>query len=82
MDPATKFTDVQKFATPKIITLAGPSGFVYTLYKSNGERVENRGLNGDSAWMTDRSAKNAKGQTMYRVSTDEWLVAGEGFSIN
>lgn len=81
-DPATSFTDVQKFETPKVITLDGPTGFVYTLYTSKGVAKSDRGLGGESAWLADRSAKNAKGQTVYRVSTDEWVIAGTGVHVN
>lgn len=54
---------------------------VYTLFLTNGKQAT-RGLSGDTLWATDKTAKNAEGKTMYRVSTDEWLVAGDGVEFN
>ncbi|MQS53414.1 hypothetical protein [Companilactobacillus mishanensis] len=63
------------------ISLAGPDGFVYALFGINGGR-SNRGLAGNSAWFTDKSATDSEGNTFYRVSTDEWVQAGSGVTFN
>ncbi|MFD1472235.1 hypothetical protein [Companilactobacillus mishanensis] len=63
------------------ISLAGPDGFVYALFGINGGR-SNRGLAGNSAWYTDKSATDSEGNTFYRVSTDEWVQAGSGVTFN
>ncbi|MQS89625.1 hypothetical protein [Companilactobacillus mishanensis] len=63
------------------ISLAGPDSFVYALFGINGGR-SNRGLAGNSAWFTDKSATDSEGNTFYRVSTDEWVQAGSGVTFN
>lgn len=63
------------------VTLAGPSGFVYSLYSSTGAKAS-RGLAGDTAWYTDKSATDSSGSTYYRVSTDEWVKADTGVTLN
>ena len=65
----TNITDLPSGST---VSLAGPQGFVYSLYKTDGT-TGNRGLAGDSAWMTDKQATDSNGNTYYRVSTDEWI---------
>lgn len=64
----------------KILTLDGPAGFVYTLFKADGTNAT-RGLAGLTAWQTDRSATDAAGNTYYRVSTDEWVRMGSGVTV-
>jgi hypothetical protein len=73
-------TDIQDLQGRHTVTLAGPAGFVYSLFRTDGSRAT-RGLGGDTAWATDKMAKNSAGQTLYRVSTDEWVVAGEGVTF-
>ncbi|AKP67245.1 hypothetical protein [Companilactobacillus ginsenosidimutans] len=63
------------------VSLDGPEGFVYALFSVNGDR-SNRGLAGLSAWFTDKSATDAQGNTYYRVSTDEWVMASTGVHFN
>ena len=79
-DPETVFTDVQNLETPIVVSLAGPSSFNYYLYNSKGQMVTYRGLGGDSAWLVSKIAKDKDGNKMYRVSTDEWLMAGDGLT--
>ncbi|WP_162253186.1 hypothetical protein, partial [Companilactobacillus versmoldensis] len=63
------------------VNLAGPTGFVYALFSANGSR-SSRGLAGNSAWFTDKSATDAQGNTYYCVSTDEWVKFSNGVSFN
>lgn len=74
----TNITDLPSGST---VSLAGPQGFVYSLYKTDGT-TGNRGLAGDSAWMTDKQATDSNGNTYYRVSTDEWIMQGTGVTFN
>ncbi|WP_125772067.1 hypothetical protein [Companilactobacillus furfuricola] len=62
------------------VDLAGPDGFVYALFSSNGTR-SNRGLAGNTSWYTDKSATDGEGNTYYRVSTDEWIRVSDGVSF-
>lgn len=63
------------------VKLDGPTGFVYALYSQNGTR-SNRGLAGLTSWYTDKSATDNQGNTYYRVSTDEWVRASTGVTLN
>ncbi|MCH4009927.1 hypothetical protein [Companilactobacillus sp.] len=74
----TNVTDLQG---THVVNLAGPEGFVYTLFTLNGGQG-NRGLAGLTSWATDKTAQDANGNTYYRVSTDEWVRAGEGVTFN
>lgn len=65
------YTDV-KALNGKVVT-AGPAGFYYPLYDDNGKMVSDRGVAGETAWYTDKSAVNADGVTVYHVATGEWL---------
>jgi hypothetical protein len=71
-------TDLQGYHAVK---LDGPTGFVYALYSQNGTR-SNRGLAGLTSWYTDKSATDSQGNTYYRVSTDEWVRASTGVTLN
>jgi hypothetical protein len=63
------------------VSLAEPSGFVYSLYGLSGSK-SNRGLAGGTAWYTDKTATDAKGNVYYRVSTDEWVEQSTGVTFN
>ncbi|AKP67791.1 hypothetical protein [Companilactobacillus ginsenosidimutans] len=63
------------------VSLAGPSGFVYTLFSMSGTK-SNRGLAGETAWFTDKTATDANGNLYYRVSTDEWVEASSNVTFN
>lgn len=73
-------TNVTDLPTGSVVSLAGPSGFVYSLYNTNGN-VANRGLAGDSGWIADKQATDANGNVYYRVSTDEWIMQGSGVTL-
>ncbi|KRO00322.1 hypothetical protein [Companilactobacillus kimchiensis] len=55
------------------VTTAGPASFLYLLYSADGKQ-SSRALPGLSAWRTDKKATDANGNTVYRVSTDEWVI--------
>lgn len=74
-------TDIQDLSGYHAVTLAGPSGFVYSLYSSSGAKAS-RGLAGNTSWYTDKTAKDSSGNTYYRVSTDEWVKADTGVTFN
>ncbi|AKP67247.1 hypothetical protein [Companilactobacillus ginsenosidimutans] len=63
-----------------VVSLDGPDGFVYTLFTAAGKQAS-RGLGGNTAWYTNRTANDAAGNTYYRVSTDEWVRAGNGVNF-
>lgn len=70
--PSNGLTNITKLSGYNTVTLAGPSGFVYSLFSAEGKK-SNRGLAGETAWYTDETAQDANGNTYYRVSTDEWV---------
>lgn len=74
-------TNIQELSGYHSVTLAGPSGFVYSLYSSSGSKGS-RGLAGDTSWYTDKTAQDSSGNTYYRVSTDEWVEASTGVTFN
>lgn len=80
-DETTGLTNVTALPAGSTVSLAGPAGFVYSLYGKDGSTAT-RGLAGDSAWSTDQQATDAAGNTYYRVSTDEWIMAGTGVTLN
>lgn len=73
--------NIEDLTGSHVVNLAGPEGFVYTLFNGNGNTA-NRGLAGNSAWVTDKKATDANGNTYYRVSTDEWVRLGTGVTFN
>ncbi|WP_125771940.1 hypothetical protein [Companilactobacillus furfuricola] len=74
-------TNIQNLSGYHSVTLAGPSGFVYSLYLTSGAK-SSRGLAGDTSWYTDKTAQDSAGNTYYRVSTDEWVKADTGVTLN
>lgn len=76
----TALTNVQNLSKKENVYLAGSAKKVFKLYRSNGS-VSNRGLAGNSAWFTDKSAQDAAGNTYYRVSTDEWIKIGANVTV-
>jgi hypothetical protein len=74
-------TSITDLPTGSTVSLAGPAGFVYSLYGVDGS-IGTRGLAGDSAWIADKTAKDANGNVYYRVSTDEWIMQGTGVTLN
>lgn len=73
-------TNVTDLPAGSKITLDGPSGFVYSLFTTDG-KAATRGLAGDSVWITDKKASDSEGNVYYRVSTDEWIKSGSGVSL-
>lgn len=74
-------TNIQNLSGYHSVTLAGPSGFVYSLYLTSGAKGS-RGLAGETSWYTDKTAQDSAGNTYYRVSTDEWVKADTGVTFN
>lgn len=79
--PTNGLSNVTELTGNHTVTLAGPSGFVYSLYSQAGKK-SNRGLAGETGWYTDKTATDANGTTYYRVSTDEWIAASTGVTFN
>lgn len=73
-------TDIQDLQGRHVVSLDGPAGFVYSLFTAEGKRAS-RGLAGLTSWATDKTAKDAEGTVYYRVSTNEWLKAGNGVNF-
>jgi hypothetical protein len=80
-DENTGLTDITDLPSGSTVSLAGPAGFVYSLYGKDGSSAT-RGLAGDSSWATDQQAKDANGNIYYRVSTNEWIMQGSGVTLN
>lgn len=47
----------------------------YTLVNDNNEKIANRALAKNSAWITDQKRVDQNGNTQYRVATGEWIDA-------
>ncbi|WP_125762871.1 hypothetical protein [Companilactobacillus hulinensis] len=62
------------------VSLDGPASFVYRLYTKDGSEAK-RALAGDSSWIVSQTAKDASGNTYYKVSTTEWVVSGTGVNF-
>lgn len=78
---ASGLTDITDLPANSTVSLDGPAGFVYSLFTSDGTAAT-RGLAGLSSWSTDKTAKDAQGNVYYRVSTNEWIQAGSGVTLN
>lgn len=76
----TPLTGITNFTGKEDVLLAGSSKNIYKLFKSDGTQ-SNRSISGDTAWFTDKSAKDVNGNTYYRVSTDEWVEQGTGVQL-
>ncbi|MQS89639.1 hypothetical protein [Companilactobacillus mishanensis] len=63
------------------VNLAGSNNSVYALYSLSGKK-SNRGLAGNTAWFTDKTATDSRGNTYYRVSTDEWIESNSNLTFN
>ncbi|MCH4009298.1 hypothetical protein [Companilactobacillus sp.] len=79
--PTSGLTDVTDLKGYNEITLDGPSSHIYSLISLAGKK-SNRGLAGATDWYTDKSAKDASGNTYYRVSTDEWVQLATGATLS
>jgi hypothetical protein len=73
-------TGITNFTGKEDVLLAGSSKNIYKLFKSDGTQ-SNRSISGNTAWFTDKSAKDVNGNTYYRVSTDEWIEQGTGVQL-
>lgn len=73
--PTSALTDITGLNGYNVITLNGASSQIYPLISVLGKK-SNRGLAGSTDWYTDKSGKDANGDTYYRVSTDEWVKSG------
>jgi len=57
------------------------AGFTYFLYNKDGDQLKTRALSGNTAWKVINTAKDAEGNTYYRVATDEWVMQGNGVNF-
>lgn len=80
-DETTGLTNITELPAGSTVALDGPAGFVYSLFTSDGTAAT-RGLAGATSWATDKQATDAAGNTYYRVSTNEWVKAGSGVTLN
>ena len=72
-------TNIQSLPAGTVVSL-GTKGYVYPLFGEDGTRLE-RGLPGDSEWTADKKATDAEGNTYYRVSSNEWVISGDGVTV-
>ncbi|WP_129045467.1 hypothetical protein [Companilactobacillus metriopterae] len=72
-------TSITDLSGSHVVDLATP-GFVYALYKTDGG-ASTRYVAGGTSWVTDKTGKDAAGNTYYRVSTNEWVMAGNGVTF-
>lgn len=49
----------------------------YTLVNDNGDKITNRALAKNTAWITDQKRVDQNGNTQYRVATGEWIDAND-----
>lgn len=56
--------------------------YVYFLYNKDGKVLTNRSLMPGTAWHVINTAKDAEGNTYYRVATNEWLQQGTGVNYS
>ena len=49
----------------------------YTLVNDNGDKITNRALAKNTAWITDQKRVDQNGTTQYRVATGEWIDAND-----
>ncbi|MQS89626.1 hypothetical protein [Companilactobacillus mishanensis] len=77
----TAMTNITDLQGHHVISLSGSDkDKVYPLYNTNGKKLT-RNLGQDSAWQTDKQATDSEGNTVYRVSTDEWVRLEAGVSF-
>ncbi|MQS75341.1 SLAP domain-containing protein [Companilactobacillus halodurans] len=50
----------------------------YRLYDNNGNEINNRALDRNTYWAVDEIANDNKGNTYYRVGTNEWVKQVDG----
>lgn len=79
--PTSALTEITGLNGYNVISLKGASSQIYPLISVLGKK-SNRGLAGSTDWYTDKSGKDANGDTYYRVSTDEWVKAGSDTSLS
>ncbi|MQS53415.1 hypothetical protein [Companilactobacillus mishanensis] len=77
----TAMTNITDLQGHHVISLSGADkDKVYPLYNTNGKKLT-RNLGQGSAWQTDKQATDSEGNTVYRVSTDEWVRLEAGVSF-
>uniref|UniRef100_UPI0019D6B917 SLAP domain-containing protein n=1 Tax=Companilactobacillus metriopterae TaxID=1909267 RepID=UPI0019D6B917 len=76
----SELTDITDLTGSHTVSLDTP-GFVYPLYTAAGSQA-GRNVAGGTSWITDKTAKDAEGNTYYRVATDEWVMAGNGVNFS
>ncbi|KRK78984.1 SLAP domain-containing protein [Companilactobacillus nodensis] len=72
-------TDIQKVTGQ--VSLDG-GNYVYFLYGKDGKLLTQRSLMPGTDWKVINTAKDAEGNTYYRVATNEWLQQGTGVHFN
>ena len=72
---ATVLTDIQDI---KGIVNVDATNTYYSLYNKDDVLVKSRALAEKTSWLTDKVAKDATGNTYYRVATNEWVEQTKG----
>ncbi|WP_129045465.1 hypothetical protein [Companilactobacillus metriopterae] len=73
---STAINEITDLPRIHVVTVDTP-GFVYPLFTIDGV-ASTRSVAGGTAWATDKVGKDSAGNTYYRVSTTEWILAGNG----
>ncbi|WP_125567034.1 hypothetical protein [Companilactobacillus insicii] len=77
----TGLTDIVK--TKGVVVINKGANYVYPLFDANGDTIKGRAVSGDNtAWQVAATAKDADGNTYYKVATNEWVMGGEGVTFN
>ncbi|WP_129045459.1 hypothetical protein [Companilactobacillus metriopterae] len=77
--PGTGISNIQNLTGTHVVSLDTP-GFVYALYQQDG-KTSSRYVAGGTSWATDQTGTDANGVVYYRVSTTEWVMAGQGVNF-
>ncbi|WP_099973936.1 SLAP domain-containing protein [Lactobacillus terrae] len=78
-NPGTGISNIQTLTGSHVVVLDTP-GFVYPLYQQDG-KTSSRYVAGGTSWVTDQTGTDANGVVYYRVSTTEWVMAGQGVNF-
>ncbi|WP_099973940.1 hypothetical protein [Lactobacillus terrae] len=73
---STAINEITDLPRIHVVTVDTP-GFVYPLFTIDGV-ASTRSVAGGTAWATDKVGKDSAGNTYYRVTTTEWILAGNG----
>jgi hypothetical protein len=75
-----KLGNIENFSGKKFVKLGDSANYIYHLFGPQGNQWK-RDLGAGTTWFTDKKATDDKGNTYYRVSTNEWVAQGDGVTL-